>query len=172
MERLEIGSAQRYSGYFYKKMDEVAARQIATWHYEPPYDIYNPDSNNIDGFVKFLLNPDFRYFSIWDGDADELIAFRCFGLDAQVPGGDYSADALDMGGGLRPDLTGRGLGATIMESAFEFARKNCTPKAFRATVAAFNQRALNVCQKVGYKPVQRFIGTHSGREFVVLMREV
>ncbi|MEZ4863911.1 MAG: GNAT family protein [Caldilineaceae bacterium] len=105
-------------------------------------------------------------------EACELIAFRCFGKDAQVPGGDYRAAALDMGGGLRSDLTGKGLGASIMEAAFECARHNFAPKAFRTTVAAFNKRALRVFEKIGYHPVQTFHSTHSGQTFIILMRDI
>ncbi len=159
------------NGFRFEKLNHGSAQQIAKWQYDPPYDFYNPDPNKLIEFVQSLLITRYRYHSVWNQDGDELIAFRCFGEDAQVHGGDYSADALDMGGGLRPDLTNRGMGASIIEAAFEFARQNYSPKAFRATVVAFNQRALKVCQKVGYKPIQHFIGTHLGREFVVLMRE-
>lgn len=140
--------------FTFRKMDEASARQIAAWRYEPPYDIYNCDPDGVAEHIQVLLNPQYHYYTVWD-EAGELIAFRCFGEDAQVLGGDYRAEALDMGGGLRPDLTGQGLGASIIEAAFEFARQHFAPKAFRATVAAFNQRALRVCEKVGYRYVHR-----------------
>jgi len=46
-----------------------------------------------------------HYVAVLDA-RDEMIAFRCFGPEARVLGGAYFEDALDMGGGLRPDLTG------------------------------------------------------------------
>ncbi len=118
-----------------------------------------------------MLRPDYHYYSVWN-EADELIAFRCFGSDARVPGGDYRQEALDMGGGLRPDLTGQGLGAGVITAAFTFAQQKFAPKAFRATVAAFNQRALKVCQKVGYMETQWFVQPKTGREFIILLRAV
>lgn len=162
---------QQIGAYTFRKMDEASARTIAGWRYEPPYDIYNGDPNEVDEHVQGFLDPQYRYYTVWN-EAGELIAFRCFGEDARVPGGDYRAEALDMGGGLRPDLTGKGLGASIMEAAFEFARRNFAPKAFRATVAAFNKRALRVCEKIGYHPVQTFHSTHSGQTFIILMRDI
>jgi RimJ/RimL family protein N-acetyltransferase len=162
---------QQIGTFTFYEMDEASARQIATWQYEPPYDIYNCHPNEVEEHVQVLLKPEYHYYTVWNA-AGELIAFRCFGEDAQVPGGDYRAEALDMGGGLRPDLTGQGLGARVIEAAFEFARRNFAPKVFRVTVAAFNQRALRVCEKVGYRPVQTFQSTHSSQDFVVLMREV
>jgi [ribosomal protein S18]-alanine N-acetyltransferase len=156
--------------YTFRKMDADCAGQIVAWQYPPPYHIYNCHPNNVDAFVKGFITRQYRYHSVWN-PAGDLIAFRCFGKDAQVPGGDYRAEALDMGGGLRPDLTGQGFGAEIMQAAFEFALQNYTPLAFRATVAAFNQRALKVCKKVGYQPVQAFISTQRPREFFILMRD-
>ena len=88
-----------------------------------------------------------------------------------MPGGNYELDALDMGGGLRPDLTGEGLGASFIEAAIEFARRQYSSEVYRATVAKFNQRALRVCEKVGYKQTQTFTSTHTGMKFVVLIRE-
>ena len=157
--------------FSFRSMDEVSARDIAAWRYPPPYDLYNCDPADVETQVKTFLNPTNHYFTVWNDQTDR-IAFRCFGPDAQVPGGDYRAPALDMGGGLRPDLTGQGLGAPVLQAAFTFARHTFDPPAFRATVAAFNQRALRVCKRVGYRPVQRFQHAGSGREFVVLWRRV
>ncbi len=159
---------QGVGDYLFREMDEASAREIATWHYDPPYEMYNCLPDEVEAHVKALLKPEYRYHTVWDS-AGELIAFRCFGADARVPGGDYSADALDMGGGLRPDLTGRGLGISIIEAALEFARRNFAPRAFRVTVAAFNERALRVCEKVGYRPVDSFHHPRSGERFIILV---
>jgi RimJ/RimL family protein N-acetyltransferase len=142
-----------------------------SWRYEPPYDFYNHDSTQLDALIQnSYLNPAYHYFSVFD-EKDSLVAFRCFGEDARVPGGDYRADALDMGGGLRPDLTGHGLGPRLMHAALDFGRAEFSPRAFRATVAAFNLRAQHACEKVGYVPVQRFIAAHSGIPFVIFVRD-
>lgn len=151
-------------------MDEASAREIATWQYNPPYDIYICTPDKIEETVQWYLTPKYQYFSAWD-KAGELIGFRCFGGDARVPGGDYGAEALDMGGGLKPGKTGQGLGASFMKSAFEFANLHYAPKTFRATVAQFNERALRVCEKVGYKRVSTFTSTHSAKPFVILTRD-
>ena len=157
------------NAFVFREMDEASARQIAGWRYPPPYDLYHPAPDAAEAFVQGLLTPHFRYYTVWDGQ-NELIAFRCFGEDAQVPGGDYGAEALDMGGGLRPDLTGQGLGASLLEAALEFAEQQFAPRVFRVTVAAFNRRALRVCVKVGFQPVQTFLHSTSGQAFVVLLR--
>jgi [ribosomal protein S18]-alanine N-acetyltransferase len=156
--------------YRFEVMTEANARSALNWRYDPPYDFYNHDPVKLDELILYsFLNPAYHYYSVLD-EKDILIAFRCFGGDAQVPGGDYSADALDMGGGLRPDLTGHGLGPQIIRAAMDFARAEFFPRAFRATVAEFNLRAQRACEKVGYVPVQHFIATHSGTPFVILIR--
>lgn len=158
--------------YIFRPMDKETAIEVANWRYAPPYDIYNATGSDSDsdseGTLECYLDPKYHYYSVWH--AGELIAFRCFGPDAQVPGGDYAADALDMGGGLRPDLTGKGLGAGLMQAAFDFAKSEFNPAAFRATVAAFNSRAQKVCLQVGYEQVQAFYSEKFGRDFVVFWR--
>jgi ribosomal-protein-alanine N-acetyltransferase len=150
-------------------MDESAAREILTWRYEEQYAFYNPDPADAEESVGPFLDPANAYYSVRD-EQGLLVAYPCFGLDAQVPGGDYSADALDTGGGMRPDLTGRGLGLAFLEAGLEFGRRMYNPRAFRVTVAAFNARARRVCEKAGFRPVQTFHSALHDRDFVVLMR--
>jgi ribosomal-protein-alanine N-acetyltransferase len=154
----------------FEPMTESCARAILSWRYEPPYHFYNQDPAQLDNLIRnSFLNSAYHYFAVLD-DKDSLIAFRCFGEDARVPGGDYSSDALDMGEGLRPDLTGHGLGPRVIRAAMDFARVEFSPRAFRATVAEFNLRAQRACEKVGYVLARRFFATHSGVPFVILIR--
>ena len=157
--------------YSFTAMSDVDAREIVMWRYPEPYTLYNLPDDDLEEHIDWLLKPEYHYYSVRN-EMGELIAFRCFGEDAQVPGGDYSQPALDMGGGLRPDLSGKGLGASLMNAAFDFAKTEFNPERFRATVAGFNLRALKVCKKVGYRETQRFVQPKSGREFVVLVRGV
>jgi [ribosomal protein S18]-alanine N-acetyltransferase len=176
-------------------LDETYARAILAWNYEQPYDFYNASPFSIEEDLKTLLNPYNYYYAIAyssrevsygyhsedkyccvpdRGHLNEqnyLIAFNCFGEDARVPGGDYTVDALDVGAGLRPDLTGQGLGLKLISAGLDFANSMFAPSAFRVTVAAFNQRALRVWQKAGFYKIQSFNSDSNGREFVILMRE-
>jgi RimJ/RimL family protein N-acetyltransferase len=149
-------------------IDEPSARSILGWRYEPPYDLYNADPSKLDEDLAHLLDPATAYYAI--RDTEELVGFRCFGRDAQVPGGNYEGSALDTGGGLRPDLTGRGLGLGMLNAGLDFGRAMFHPPAFRVTVAAFNQRALIVCQRAGFEPIQSFVRNQDEREFVMLCR--
>jgi RimJ/RimL family protein N-acetyltransferase len=157
----------------FRVMSEEDARAILQWRYEAPYSIYNPDPANLEDDLKGFLDPRYAYHSMVT-EQGELVGYCCFGLDAQVPGGDYSKDALDVGAGLRPDLTGQGLGPGFLNAILDFAGQEFAPATFRATVAAFNRRALRAWEKLGFQPAQAFASrVHpDGLRFVVLMRGV
>jgi ribosomal-protein-alanine N-acetyltransferase len=152
-------------------MDEAKALAILEWRHEAPYDLYNLDPASLAEALRVFLDPQYAYYAITDHDGD-LVAYCCFGPDAQVPGGDYRPSALDIGLGVRPDLTGQGLGLTYVSAALDFARRTFAPTAFRVTVAEFNKRAQRVCEKAGFRPVQSFHRHGDGRAFVVWMREL
>lgn len=146
------------------------AEAIASWRYPDPYQLYNYEPKDRSEAVANLLDPAHHYYAVF-GDAADLIAFRCFGPDARVAGGDYSEDALDMGGGLRPDLTGRGLGRSVISEAMAFGRETFRPTRFRTTVASFNLRALHVCRSLGYRPVSEFTRQSDQRRFTILTQD-
>jgi RimJ/RimL family protein N-acetyltransferase len=127
--------------FAFRRMDESSAREITRWRYDPPYDIYSFDPNAVEQTIRCFLCPQYQYYSVWK-TPEELVGYCCFGEDGRVPGGDYTAEALDIDAGLRPDLTGQGLGDSFIRAALDFARLRFAPVCFRATVAAFNKRAL------------------------------
>lgn len=150
-------------------MDEAAARAILSWRYELPYDFYNITPALHGEALASFLDPANAYYSLHDASGD-LAAVCCFGPDAQVPGGDYAAEALDIGAGLRPDLTGRGLGGVLIRAILDFAREQQHPAVCRVTIAEFNQRAQRVWQKAGFCPAQTFARESDGQAFVLLVR--
>jgi [ribosomal protein S18]-alanine N-acetyltransferase len=90
-------------GVLIAPMTAAFAAEIVTWRYPAPYDCYDMT----DADPLFLVSPESGYFALTDGTG--LVGFRSFGDDGQVPGGQYDDSALDTGGGLRPDLTGKGI---------------------------------------------------------------
>ena len=99
----------------------------------------------------------------------ELLGFRSFGTDGRVPGYDYDESALDTGGGLRPDLTGRGLGAQAISAGLEFGQREFAPAAFRMTVAAVNVRAQRVILRLGFTLTASFLAP-TGVRYQILVR--
>ena len=145
-------------------LNRAFATDICTWRYPTPYNCYDMT----DADPEELLAPESGFFALLrDG---ELIGFRSFGSDGHVPGWNYDDTALDTGGGLRPELTGRGLGSTAIATGLAFGRARFAPLAFRVTVAAFNSRALRTVTALGFNRVGSFTATRSGAGFEVLVR--
>ena len=140
------------------------ALDICTWRYAPPYECYDMTDADPDR----LLQPEAGFHALLAGD--RLIGFRSFGSDGQVPGWDYDAQALDTGGGLRPQLVGQGLGSHAISAGLAFGRAQFRPQAFRVTVATFNTRALRTVEGLGFHRVGRFDAATDGRRFEVLVR--
>src|SRR5213082_2686194 len=69
------------------------------------------------------------------GDGGELEAFWYF---------DWHEGVVEIGVGLRPQLTGRGLGERFVQAELEYARELWSPQTFRLFVAAFNERAIRL----------------------------
>lgn len=116
--------------FTFQRLDESDARAILSWQYEPPYDFYN----NLGKDTKLLqhfLDAQNNFYSIFE--SRELVAYCSFGQDGQVAGGDYREEALDIGMGLRPNLTGRGKGVEYVNTVLEFADTWFKPKVFRVT---------------------------------------
>ena len=75
---------------------------------------------------------------------------------------------LDLGLGVRPDLTSGGLGSNLLNQATALGRDIFGPKIIRAAVANFNTRSLNLCRKHGFCLVRDFFGP-DGRSFRELL---
>jgi len=73
------------------QMDDTSARAILGWRYEEPYSFYNPNPAEVEKDLEGLINPRNLYFAAID-ERDLLVAYYCFGPEARVPGGDYSAE--------------------------------------------------------------------------------
>lgn len=140
------------------------AVDICTWSYPAPYDCYDMTDSDPDE----LLRPETGIHALLADD--RLVGFRSFGADGQVPGWDYDDSALDTGGGLRPELTGRGLGRDAIAAGLAYGRAVFAPSAFRVTVASFNARALRTVESLGFRRVGRFDAARDGRSFEVLVR--
>lgn len=139
------------------QMNWEQANQISNWGYEEPYEIYSMDGS--DECINELLN--FNYFSVTD-DEEKLIGYFCYGEAAQVPAGrkfDVYDDTnlVDIGLGIKPELCSKGLGNEFLLMGIEFGRNMLSIKRFRLTVAAFNERAIKVYQRVGFEKIDSFV---------------
>jgi ribosomal-protein-alanine N-acetyltransferase len=119
------------------------AEEIAAWHYEPPYDFYDMEADPED--LEELLDPGRRdRFRAAIDETGALVGFYYF-LKRD--------DEVEIGLGLRPDLTGLKHGRAFLETGLEYARHAWTPVRFRLFVAAFNKRAIRLYEKASFRRV-------------------
>lgn len=161
----------------FRPLTAVHVHAILNWEYEPPYHIYNMGTGietevEREEAVAYFLNPAYAFQAVLVAETRELVAFCSFGLDGQVPGGDYRQPALDIGLGVRPDLTGRGLGTAFVGAVIDFARRTFQPPRLRVTIAEFNERAWRVWRKHGFQKQQAFEHRATGLLFRVLTLSV
>jgi RimJ/RimL family protein N-acetyltransferase len=120
-----------------------------------------------------LLDPANNYFVANDA-AGHIVGYCCYGPDARVAGGDYRDPvALDVGLGMRPNLTGRGAGVAFVVAVLAFGRERFGASRFRLSVAAFNRRAIRVYERAGFRETGRFRrgGSPDGLEFVMMVED-
>ena len=157
--------------YFFKEMTEADAREVLSWRYDPPYDIYNADPAHERENGATLLDPANCYFVATDA-AGQIVGYCCFGPDARVAGGDYrDPDALDVGLGMRPDLTGQGRGFAFFGAVLAFGRERFGAQRYRLSVAALNRRAIRVYERAGFREAGHFRrgGSPDGLAFVLML---
>jgi [ribosomal protein S18]-alanine N-acetyltransferase len=116
---------------------ESTIRDIVRWRYGPPFEFY-------DGDGEPPLNPE-CFFEARD-EAGDLVGFYYF---------EKRGDAMFFGLGLRPDLTGRGLGLGFVRRGLEYGREHLQPRRVILDVAAFNERAIRVYARAGFRETGR-----------------
>ena len=145
--------------FTFNKMKQDDALQIASWHYETPYDFYDWDRDPED--LAELLDPQSwqeSYYSIFNGE-NELAGFFVFKPDSHI---------VEVGLGLRPDLTGKGLGRTFLNAGLSFGQEHFPVEVWSLNVATFNTRAIHLYEHIGFTPLNTFVHHTNGGEFEFL----
>lgn len=153
------------------QLEKEHALAIINWCYSSPYDYYNFDADTTQEALHYLTDAKNNFWAILNLQG-ELQGYCSFGSDGQVPGGDYSAEALDIGMGIRPDLVGQGRGKQYAQAVVGHGINQYRAQQLRVTIAEFNKRAQRVWTQIGFEQVEKFIKIRSGEEFVVMTRTV
>ncbi|SIR58629.1 ribosomal-protein-alanine N-acetyltransferase [Haladaptatus litoreus] len=138
--------------------DDVDA--IVSWHYDPPYDFYDMESDPED--LALFTNPenwDDKY-AVFDS-AGERVGFFSFDV------GD-DGDILEIGLGMHPASTGKGRGKAFVEAGMEFAAETYDPEIYSLAVATFNERAISVYEDIGFERQETFMQKTNGGEYEFL----
>jgi ribosomal-protein-alanine N-acetyltransferase len=149
-------------GYLFRQMDGADAREVSGWRYEPPYGFYDAAADPDD--LAELLDPERRrgvYFSVLDAE-NGLVGFFQF---------EKADRTVDVGLGLRPGLTGMGLGEEFVLSGLAFARERYAPERFTLSVATFNRRAIGVYERAGFRRGEVYLHETNGGEHEFLRME-
>ena len=141
------------------------AREVAAWAYPPPFDLY--DSSDPQVFLTRGTDGGGYYPAV--DDAGRLVAFAVIGAEARVRGQEPAEGVVDVGMGVHPDATSRGLGGALMGDVVALAYELTGATTARAAVAVFNERSLALCRSAGFRPVRDFEGP-GGRMFRELLR--
>lgn len=155
----------------YQPAHADSAREFLQWQYEPPYDVYNCPPDYLEESIWYNTDPVNNIYAMFDQHG-ELVGYCSFGNDARVAGGDYSQAALDIGLMIKPDLTGRGLGADFARDVIKYGIEQYAPQKLRVTIAAFNLRAIRTWEKLDFRSVQSFRRSMDGLEFIVMIKEL
>ena len=144
----------------FTQLSQEDAEAIAEWRYPEPYSFYNwsADVDDLGELLDAFLRGD-AYWAVKD-DAGELVGH--FSFKPKTEG------TIEIGLGLRPDLTGRGLGASFLAAGLDFARERFEPDRFVLSVATFNERAIKVYERAGFQRGQIYLHFTAGREWEFL----
>ena len=149
-------------------MNERYANDIVSnWHYDGVYSFYDMaadeddlrifiDTKNWQNITKAVLN-----------ENDELVGWASFYTEN---------DEFWLSLGLRPDLTGQGLGEEFVSECVEYAISgyHLIKHTIKLAVALFNQRAIKVYQKTGFIETNMTVrDTHIGQvDFIEMEKHI
>lgn len=129
------------------------ARMIADWRYPDEYAFYDW-VNDPEDLAELLdaANWPGRYYAAVAEDSAVI------GFLQTTP----AADAVEIGLGLRPDLTGQGYGRDFLDACLDFAAEQFAARRFTLAVAAFNRRAITVYERAEFQVSEEFLQHTNG----------
>ncbi|MGF2616502.1 GNAT family N-acetyltransferase [Rossellomorea vietnamensis] len=140
--------------YSFSRMNQEMAEEIAfNWKYDGDYSFYDMTEDKED-LEEFLHSDRKGYFVV--RREEEIIGFFCFV---------QSGSNVDIGLGMKPEITGKGLGLEFFQNGLEFARDHYGTAEFSLSVAQFNKRAIRVYQKAGFIQVKTFMQETNGSTY-------
>jgi ribosomal-protein-alanine N-acetyltransferase len=149
---------------------EADAEEIASWRYPAPYDAYDLTE---DPPLESEMRESERWGATWfaadDAETGTLAGFlELLASESETAAG--MRVEVEVGLGLRPDLTGRGIGASFVEAALEFSSERWQPNAFALDVFPWNERAISCYERVGFQRGEEYVRTFPDGNEVTFLR--
>ncbi len=151
--------------YFnFTKMNKEYAEEIAyNWKYRAKYSFYDMTEDKED--LEEFLNPD-----KWEdtyavlNDNDDLVGFYSYYFKDEI---------IWLGFGLKPELTGKGLGEKFVQKGIDYGIKTYKydKDYIMLAVAEFNKRAINLYKKLGFNTVEKYEQNTNGGVYNFLKME-
>jgi [ribosomal protein S18]-alanine N-acetyltransferase len=149
--------------YRFEKMTQQQAEEIAyNWHYDGEYSFYDMEADKED--LAEFLNPELRGDSVFTvNKCEEIVGYFSVNQTA--------AATCDIGLGMRPDLTGNSMGLDFLKAGMDFVKSRFKPEIITLSVAMFNQRAIKVYRKMGFKELDTFMQDTNGDTYEFIRME-
>ena len=136
--------------YHMYKMTRQEQDIIVSWRYPAPYHLYNLTKDDFDSKNDF--------FSVYrDEDLVGMLKLH------------YNEGTCTLGLGLRPDMTGKGLGQKFVEAAVLFIKEQGC-QTIQLAVILSNERAIKVYERCGFaeKDYELMLAGDVLQEFLIM----
>jgi len=145
--------------YNFVSMNKEYAHDIAyNWKYNDIYSFYDitADEDDLEEFLNEESWNDHYFVAL--NEKGELVGFYSFSFENEI---------MWIGFGLKPELTGRKLGADFVIAGINFGVKkfNYEKNYIMLAVASFNKRAIRMYENIGFQTVENYMQKTNGAEF-------
>ncbi len=134
-----------------RSFTQADADQVAGWHYPPPYHVYDvTEDPPMESEMRDESLWGASWFAVDDAASGALAGFLEL-VASESESGSGPRMAVEVGLGLRPDLTGRRIGAGFVHAALDFSRERWSPLSFALDVFPWNERAIRCYERAGFE---------------------
>ncbi|KAB2454921.1 GNAT family N-acetyltransferase [Bacillus sp. CH126_4D] len=140
--------------YTYTVMTQEEAEEIAyNWHYEGEYSFYDIEADEED--LAEFLHDESRGDHTFSVNEDGILIgfFTVYKI---------SDGTVDIGLGMKPDITGNGFGLQFVNAGLAFSKGKYGCNYITLSVATFNERAIKVYKRAGFEAVGTFVQKTNG----------
>lgn len=149
--------------YEFRVIEQEQAEDIAyNWHYDGEYSFYDmeADEEDLNEFINLKARGNTTFAAMKE---NELVGFLIVDQVDDV--------TFEIGLGMKPILTGKGMGYEFLMALMDFVKSKFTPEKIILSVATFNQRAIKVYKRAGFKEVDTYMQDTNGSTYEFLRME-